>query len=132
MEDVSIAGHYICVRPAGHLQASTEFADLEGRIAHQSIAGVHALGRSPCVLCRYMQGQCKLNLSFQCQRLIVEAQSQYGALGTCAVFPSLGFCSSPLHRLTLLSGFCRRADRLTSRAPSETDLSLPLQTHLVG
>lgn len=86
MEDVSIAGHYICVRPAGHLQVSTEFADLEGRIAHQSIAGVHALGRSPCVLCRYMQGQCKLNLSFQCQRLIVEAQSQYGALGTCAIF----------------------------------------------
>lgn len=79
-EDMSIAGHYTCVHPAGHLKVSTEFTDLEGRMAYQSTVGVHALGSSPGVLCRYMQGQCKLNLSFQCQDLIVEAQSQYGAL----------------------------------------------------
>lgn len=52
-EDVSVAGCYTCVHPAGHLKVSTEFTDLERRIAYQSTEGVHALGSSPCVLCRH-------------------------------------------------------------------------------
>lgn len=33
-KDVSIAGHCTCVHPAGHLKVSTEFTDLEGRMAY--------------------------------------------------------------------------------------------------
>lgn len=131
-EDVSIAAHYTCAHPAWHLKVSTEFTDLERRIAYQSTERVHALGSSPCVLCRHTRKQCILNLSFQCQDLPAKGQSQYGALWTCAIFPSLGFYSSPLYMLTLFSGFYSRADGLTSCEPSATDLSLPLQSRLVG
>lgn len=54
-EDVLIAGHYICAHPAGHLEESTQFTDIEERIAYKSTEGIYALGGRPCVICGHTQ-----------------------------------------------------------------------------